>query len=958
MTYSPRGSLWHRWDLHFHTPSSFDYENKGVTDEQIVAAIKTAGIRVVAVTDHHVIDVARLKRLQLLAADSITFLPGIELRDDHGDKPVHYISIFPEDCDLEHVWTTLQGKLGLTAASVAAKGGDQKVYVPIEDGARTTRELGGIISIHAGAKANSIEGIKNVEQFQQRIKFDITKQFVDVMEIGQLKDVDSHLKTIFPKTGLYKPLVLCSDNHNALQYSCKAPLWIRGDPNFRGLLMVLREPGSRVCIGGPPPELVRVDQNPTKQIRSVSFRSRSETGPRWFHGNVVQFNPGLVAVVGNKGSGKSALADTLGLLGATRNSHDFSFLNTGRFRHPTGGHANAFEATIEWESGESITKGLADPVKPDEVERLKYLPQGHVETVCNELATLGETGFEQELKSVIFSHVPHEGRLGQASLDDLVSFQTSEKQKRIDSLLTQLRESSRQRAHLEEQANPVTKKEWLARIERRASELAAHDAIKPTEVMNPAASEGGVTLDPAVAAALQDAETARSKLHADVQDTERRLAASERRHAVAQRLVERLNNFKKDVEVFTKSLVEDATELALTAGDLVSVTIATEKPAEILAAALAAATIDKERLAKAGPLRAALQAATAKIAELQSSMDAPSRAYQAYQTTLSEWAAKRAVIVGTEGDPESLTGLQSRVEALDSLPEKIEAARQEQVRLGLEIHAEKVAQATVFRTLYAPVQEFLLGQSIARDKLKVEFRAELTNEGFSDQLLGLLARNRRGSFMGVDEGRSRADSFVTATAWSDAESVRHFLVSVDDALHRDDRDEAHPPVQLRDQLAKGKKPEDVFNALFGLEYVRPRYILRWDGKDLAMLSPGERGTLLLVFYLLVDLSDVPLVIDQPEGNLDNFTVAKVLVDCIKEARKRRQVIIVTHNPNLAVVCDADQVIHADMDRTNGVAITYSSGSLENPTVGLHVTNVLEGTLSAFNVRGAKYEVVT
>jgi ABC-type transport system involved in cytochrome bd biosynthesis fused ATPase/permease subunit len=163
-------------------------------------------------------------------------------------------------------------------------------------------------------------------------------------------------------------------------------------------------------------------------------------------------------------------------------------------------------------------------------------------------------------------------------------------------------------------------------------------------------------------------------------------------------------------------------------------------------------------------------------------------------------------------------------------------------------------------------------------------------------------------------------------------------------------------VQLHEQLLKGKKLEDVFDLLYGLEFIQPRYILRWEGKDISMLSPGERGTLLLVFYLLIDKGDMPLVIDQPEGNLDNHTVAKVLVDCIREARKRRQVFIVTHNPNLAVVCDADQIVHASMDKANANAITYTSGALENPAISKYVTDVLEGTRWAFNVRGTKYEV--
>jgi hypothetical protein len=90
--------------------------------------------------------------------------------------------------------------------------------------------------------------------------------------------------------------------------------------------------------------------------------------------------------------------------------------------------------------------------------------------------------------------------------------------------------------------------------------------------------------------------------------------------------------------------------------------------------------------------------------------------------------------------------------------------------------------------------------------------------------------------------------------------------------------------------------------------------------------------------------------------LDNHTVAKVLVDCLKATRARRQVFIITHNPNLAVVCDADQIIHAEMNKIAGHEIVYKSGSLENPEMTGYVTDVLEGTRWAFDVRRAKYAV--
>jgi len=954
-----RGSLWNRWDLHFHTPSSFDYEDKSVTNQLIVNTLIEKGVRVVVVTDHHTIDSARIRELQQLGQEKLTVLPGIELRDDHGGTPIHYICIFPEDCDLDHVWTTLQGSLGLTVAAIREKGGDERIYVPIEKGAEETRKLGGVVSIHAGAKSNSIEGIQNREQFQQRIKFDITRNWVDLMEIGQLRDIDLHVNIIFPATGLDKPLIICSDNHKISEYTVKSPLWFRSDPTFRGLLMVLREPRGRVFIGERPFEEIRIEQNPTKYIRGISFQRKS-TAPaaeKWFSGNIY-FNPGLVAIVGNKGSGKSALSDTLGLLGASKNADSFSFLSKQRFRHPTGGHAADFEATLEWESGEKVTRCLANSASQEEVERLKYLPQDHVEKVCNELVGIGERRFEQELKGVIFSHVPEALRLGQATLDELVRFQTGEKQKRIDSLLKQLREVSRARAIVETQADPSTKCEIEEKIKQRELELEALDKAKPTEKPNPTASVGSPTTDPGLLQVLAGAEMIKKEIEGQIGQAEESLRVAERRHAVAKRLLERIDNFQKEFQVFLASLNEDAAELGLIPSDLVSLSVKKSDAERVRDEASSAISAAKKQLDETNPLglKKQLLDSQTKLSELQAKLDAPNRAYQGYLHELSEWQEKRTKIEGSENEPETLKGLKAALAALNDLPSKIATLQSGQANLALEIHSEKLAQAVVYRTLYEPVQQFIDSHVLAKDKFKLEFRVELANEDFTDRLLGLLALNRRGSFMGIDEGRTKAESFVQAAIWEEKQSVLNFVQRVDQALHSDQRDDPPTPVQLREQLLRGKKVEEVFDLFYGLEYVQPRYILRWDGKDISILSPGERGTLLLVFYLLIDKGDMPLVIDQPEGNLDNHTVAKVLVDCIREARKRRQVFIVTHNPNLAVVCDADQIVYAHMDKADGNAVTYTSGALENPIMSKQVTDVLEGTRWAFGVRGAKYEV--
>lgn len=125
-------------------------------------------------------------------------------------------------------------------------------------------------------------------------------------------------------------------------------------------------------------------------------------------------------------------------------------------------------------------------------------------------------------------------------------------------------------------------------------------------------------------------------------------------------------------------------------------------------------------------------------------------------------------------------------------------------------------------------------------------------------------------------------------------------------------------------------------------------------KKLQQLSPGERGALLLIFYLLLDKDNKPLIIDQPEDNLDNHSVANILVPFIRKAKANRQIILVTHNPNLAVVSDAEQVIYVNIDKENEYTFEYESGSIENRSINERIVQVLEGAMPAFNKRKRKY----
>jgi ATPase subunit of ABC transporter with duplicated ATPase domains len=148
--------------------------------------------------------------------------------------------------------------------------------------------------------------------------------------------------------------------------------------------------------------------------------------------------------------------------------------------------------------------------------------------------------------------------------------------------------------------------------------------------------------------------------------------------------------------------------------------------------------------------------------------------------------------------------------------------------------------------------------------------------------------------------------------------------------------------------------------LFSTDHIEIRYEIAYDGVDIRKLSPGTRGIVLLLLYLaLDDADDRPLVIDQPEENLDPKSVFDELVSLFMTAKTKRQVIIVTHNANLVVNTDADQIIIADVGPhpAQGLpSITYVAGGLEDIDIRKAVCDILEGGEEAFRERARRLRV--
>ena len=120
-------------------------------------------------------------------------------------------------------------------------------------------------------------------------------------------------------------------------------------------------------------------------------------------------------------------------------------------------------------------------------------------------------------------------------------------------------------------------------------------------------------------------------------------------------------------------------------------------------------------------------------------------------------------------------------------------------------------------------------------------------------------------------------------------------------------------------------------------------------RDFAKLSLGQQQSVLLAMILSSD-SNRPLIIDQPEDNLDGEFIYSSLVRC-RRAKERRQVIIVTHNPNVAVLGDAELIIVMKAMSDHGEVVVR--GSIDHAATRDAACAILEGAREAFLRRARK-----
>lgn len=978
----PQGSLWRRWDPHVHLPGTALNDQFGATtiEEALdLLASRTPAIEAVGVTDYLT---TRLYRQAVAAwrkgaGDSIRLLfPNVELRFDSATGQGHGINLHlmcaPEEVDkldrflsqLEFAYrgTTYRSDyanlvdLGrafrrdpkLEQAAAASAGANQfKVSFSAfaqrfrsDDWARS-RCLVGV----AGGEGDGTSGLRDpggsFEALRQEMEGLVHVIFSGNPQqrafwLGQGSLDAAELATRY---GSRKLCLHGSDAHEIDRLGVPDGdryTWLKGDATFDTLLQACIEPEMRAWIEREPPLTAQA----RGRIRGVSVVS-----PGWFPNELVPINPGLVAIIGARGSGKTALADVI----AAAAGSESPFSNPTSFLSRAGSLLKDAIATVDWTDDSRTIRALGIAAQPGGLEVLpsvRYLSQQFVEHLC---ASDGlSDDLIAEIERVVFASWPVGQRLGATFFSELLNL-------RLEGART------RQATEVESIVD-LSERITIQRVLQEGLAAKRKELEEPTK---------------AIAQLAKEAKDLTTK--AD-QTSAKRLAVVS--GVLQQRQVELQ---KEDRKVRSLGLLQQGVRSARTV-DLPRITARLRD--QNGDAGLDEPTWKEFEIAFVGDvdriLAERISSAEASRSAIAGASTAPSPAEAKRFDQLDEVGLRKLTVADLQAERarlEKLAGVDTaRSKRLVALSEQQGRETAKVERIKIEIQAAEAADGVIaglsderldcyasyfdalleeeseLNQLYAPLAEILTESKDSVSKLRFAVRRSVDLEGWAGQGELLLDLRRDGPFRGQGAlARVVAESLVTAWTTGDgaaaAAAIRKFVVRNSRGLRDQSSVDRSDPVAYRDWERR------VASWLYGADHVTLNYSLEYDGVDIRRLSPGTRGIVLLLLYLAVDRAEtIPLIIDQPEENLDPESIYTELVRLFREASERRQVIMVTHNANLVVNTEVDQVIVAtcgalEADRLPD--LRYLSGGLEEPEVRAAVCQVLEGGEAAFRDRARR-----
>jgi hypothetical protein len=974
-----RGSEWNRWEPHIHTPGTVLEDRYSAAGwEDYLAALEAAvpELRAIGVTDYCVTrsyervkshkDAGRLKDCDLL-------FPNIELRLNTGTVKGQFVNIHLMVCpdDPNHVaeinrflgqliFAAFNDRFACTPQDLVRLGrradpsktddeaalrhGCTQFKVSLDNlvEAHRIEWASDNILIAVAGNADGTSGVKEAADTTLREEINKAAHAIFASSLKQRDFWLGHGKAAIDELreryGGPKPCIWGSDAHELERVAKPAEdrfCWIKGAPTFDALRQACLDP-ERAYVAPIPPSLAA----PSQVIDEVTISDSP-----WARTPKLSLNPGLVAVIGARGSGKTALAD---IIAAGCDSYEPSD-EYPSFLSRAAEHLAGARVTLKWGSGDQTTRPLDAPVNssPEAYPRARYLSQQFVETLCS---IEGMPSLIKEIERVIFeAHSPLD-RDGAVDFEELLVLRASEYREARDSEKAALAtisdqigiemEKSRQVASLKVQIEE--KKKLIARYEGDRKNLLPKGPNKPVE-----------RLHELVAAA----EKVRGYIRYFVNQQAAIVGVKNEVQDLRQNKAPEVLRSMRDRYQRSGLQGEDWNRFLLTYSGNVDESVAQKATEAQQGMASWRGTAPSGPVDASGSfLRPADDPAKTPLAVLEAEIVRLEKLVAADRDTANKLAAVTRRIVEEKTALERLVEKQTDFEGARQRADALVAEREQGY---VRVFDALIAEERVLNELYAPLMQRLTAAGGTLSKLSFSITRVADVRAWAKRGEDDLFDLRSGPFKGIGSLEREATAML-AGAWTSGNAA-----AVATAMHafREKHQEAllqKAPFSRTDQVNYRPWSRRFAQWLYSTDHISLEYGIRYDGIDIKKLSPGTRGIVLVLLYLaLDDADDRPLIIDQPEENLDPKSIYDELVPLFVAAKRKRQVIMITHNANLVVNSDADQIIVAEVGSHSGEglpAISYRAGGLEETRVRKIACDILEGGEPAFRDRARRLRV--
>ena len=905
-----KGSRWWKFDFHVHTPASDDY-GKGKDQATLkkreprdwLLDYMRAGIDCVAITDHNSGEwIDRVKKeLVLLESERsegfrpIYVFPGVEISVNGG---IHLLAIF--DCDKKT--SDIDSLLGAVEFDGEKGSGNGVTSLSLVEVVDKVTSAGGIaIPAHVDREKGLFKKLdgKTLEQLLDRKR-------IFAMELFDPQ---------YTKPGVYADKnpgwteVLGSDSHHPSgnsqeRYPGSHFTWVKmGSPSIEGL---------RLALLDGPLSVIRSDgeeDNPNERARMV-LESMEVSQARYLGRSesfIVEFNPWLNSIIGGRGTGKSTIVEFLRI--ALRRTEELPDDLKEEFEKYQKVYSDKTERGLL--TDEVTIKTIYR--KDDSRFRVQWDHAGNLESIEEEI----EEGKWKSAEGDIRQRFPVR-IYSQKQIFDLA--------KKPLALLSVV-----------DEAPGVDRRSWEEKW-RQAENRFLSLRAKAREM------EAGFSEEP--------------RLRGELEDVKRKQEIFEQAgYADVLRNFQKLSRQQRSVETWEENWADVAVRLRQVADEMVpdpledkTLDMDLEADAELQGHAV---TVCKSLGELCKEVKSLASQVDKVLAEWRRNRDESSWKQGAVSAEQDYQKLKEDLAKEGENDPAGYGELVQRRQSIEKRLKEIEESEKQIKELEKQTDEQLKKMIEIRRELTESRRDFLNGvlsenQYVrirvvpygATDTVEAEFRRLLQREGSSFEKD--IGSPNGGGLLGKLYKDSKCGENIEKNLAEIKNNVRDIASGKDDSQVVYQRFTAH---------VSSLKPEaiDRIDAWFPEDSLDVQYNATGEGENFLSIeegSPGQRTAALLAF--LLSYGDEPLILDQPEDDLDNLLIYDLIVTQLRNMKRSRQIIVVTHNANIVVNGDSELVVA--LAPYNGETKKDCNGSLQEKKVRETICAIMEGGSKAFEDR--------